>query len=109
MSADEQTCLMQSQSMYKTRCRKYKRIGDGIQTDAIADDGYTWDFYFRNEPVPKKWLDMGLIPMHGRLLHMFENFHDNHHFVNMDNLLNSVLFTVAAENCNAKVKTQGML
>ena len=71
MSADEQTCSMQGQLMYKTWCRKYKRIGDGIQTDAIADDGYTWDFCFRNRPVPKKWLDMGLSPMHGRLLHMF--------------------------------------
>ena len=52
---------------------------------------------------------MGLSPMHGRLLHMFENFRKNHHCVNMDNLFNSVLFKVATANCKTKVKTQGML
>ena len=52
---------------------------------------------------------MGLSPMHGRLLHMFENFRDNHHCMNMDNLFNSILFTVAAANCKTKVKTQGMM
>ena len=57
-SIDEQTCNMQGKSEYKTRCGKFKRIGDGIQTDYMADDGYTYDFYFRNEPVDKKWLDM---------------------------------------------------
>ncbi len=54
MSADEQTCSMQGKSQYKTRCGKYKRIGDGIQTDEIADNGYTFDFYFQNELVAKK-------------------------------------------------------
>jgi hypothetical protein len=59
-SIDEQTCRMQGKSEYKTRCGKYKRIGDGIQADCIADDGYTGDFYFRNEPVDKKWTDKGM-------------------------------------------------
>ena len=45
-SVDEQTCKMQGKSIHKTRCGKYKRLGDGIQCDAIADDGYTYDFYF---------------------------------------------------------------
>lgn len=50
---------MQDKSEFKCRCGKFERLGDGLQTDAIADDGYTYDFYFRNEPVPKKWLDAG--------------------------------------------------
>lgn len=45
-SADEQTCSMHGKSQYKTCCRKCKRIGDGIQTGAIANDGYTINFYF---------------------------------------------------------------
>jgi hypothetical protein len=46
-SVDEQTCKMQGQSdEYKMRCGNYNRLGDGIQTDCIADDGYTFDFYF---------------------------------------------------------------
>ena len=41
---DEQTCKIQGKCEYKTRCEKYKRVGDGIQTDCIADDGFTYDF-----------------------------------------------------------------
>ncbi len=109
VSADEQTCSMQGKSQYKTRCEKHKRIGDGIQTNTIADDGYTFDFYFWNEPVPKKWIGLGLLPMHARLLHMFEKFRDLHHSVNMENLFNSVNFTIAAATCKTKVRTQGVL
>eukprot|EP00957_Ditylum_brightwellii_P176697 13457920-Ditylum_brightwellii.AAC.1 len=81
---------MQAKSEYKVWCGKYKRIGDDIQADCIADDGYTYDFYFRNESVPKKWTDMGLCAIHARLLHMFLNFKGKYHSVNMDNLFNSV-------------------
>ena len=72
-SMDEQTTKMQGKSEYKTRCGKFKRLGDGIQGDCIADDGYTWDFYFRNEPVDKDLLAKGFCPMHCRLLHMFKS------------------------------------
>ena len=65
-SIDEQTCKMQGKSKYKTWCGKYKRIGDGIQTDCIADDGFTYDFYFRNEPVDTKWWTGACVQcMHG--------------------------------------------
>jgi hypothetical protein len=67
---------MQGKSKYKTRCGKFKRLGDGIQTDAIADDGYTWDFYFRNEPSDPALLAQGYCPMHCRLLHMFSNLRE---------------------------------
>eukprot|EP00957_Ditylum_brightwellii_P116312 8871977-Ditylum_brightwellii.AAC.1 len=73
VSADEQTTSMQGKSEYKVCCGKCKRIGDGIQADCIVDDGYTWDFYFRNEPVLIKWTDLGFCPMHARLLHMLSN------------------------------------
>ena len=68
----------------------YKRIGDGIQTDCIADDGLTYGFYFRNEPVDTKWLDRVMCAMHARLLHMFGNLKTQCHWCNMDNLFNSV-------------------
>ncbi len=100
---------MQGQSIYKTRCGKFKQIGNGIQTDAIADNSYTFDFYFRNEPVDRKWIQQGLSPMHARLLHMFENFSDLYHRVNMDNLFNSVQFTIAAAGCKTKLLTQVVL
>jgi hypothetical protein len=61
---DEQTCKMQGKSEYKTHCGKFKRLGDGLQGDCIADDGYMWDFYFRNEPCDPKLLANGYCPMH---------------------------------------------
>jgi len=36
-SLDEQTCMMQGKSEYKTRCGKFERLGDGLQGDCIAD------------------------------------------------------------------------
>ena len=108
-SVDEQTCSMQGQSQYKTRCGKYKRIGDGIQTDCIADDGYTQQFYFRNEPVDQKWTAMGLSPMHARLMHMYSNLDDPGHECNMDNLFNSVNFARAAYSLPQRVKVQGVI
>ena len=108
-STDEQTCKMQGKSEYKTRCGKFKRLGDGLQTDAIADDGYTYDFYFRNEPVPQKWLDAGFCAMHARLLHMFENLPDVGHQCKMDNLFVSVLLARAAYSLPSKVKIHGVI
>ncbi len=107
--ANEQTCSMQWQSIYNTHCGKFKRIGDGIQTDAIADNGYTIDFYFCNEPVTKIWISAGLSPMHAWLLHMFEKFPDLYPQVNMDNSFNSVQFTIAGAYCKTKELTQGVL
>ena len=106
---DEQTAKMQGTTEYKTRCGKYKRIGDGIQADAIADDGYTWTFYFRNEPVKKKWLDKGMSPLHARVLHMLEQLRDKGHRCKMDNLFNSVRLAREAYHLPQKVLTDGVI
>jgi hypothetical protein len=89
-SNDEQSCKMQGKLENKTRCGKFKRLGDSIQTDAIADNGYMWDFYFHNEPSSPKLLAQGFRPMHCRLLHMFLNLRESYHTCTMDNLFNSV-------------------
>ena len=34
-------------------CINYKREGDEFQCDALCSDGYTYSFYFRNQPAPK--------------------------------------------------------
>ena len=84
---DEQITKMQGKREYKTRCGKYKRLGDGLQGDCIADGGYTWDFYFRNEPGNKDLLAEGFCPMHCRLLHMFAKVLESDHGCKMDNIL----------------------
>jgi len=108
-SMDEQTTKMQGKSEYKTRCGKFKRLGDGIQGDCIADDGYTWDFYFRNEPIDKDLLAKGFCPMHCRLLHMFGNLRESGHGCKMDNLFHSVKLALAAHALDQKVKVHGVL
>jgi hypothetical protein len=45
---DEQYCKMQGNLEYKFHCGKFKRLGNGLQGDCIADDRYTWDFYSWN-------------------------------------------------------------
>ena len=110
---------MRGKSMYKTSCGKNKRIGDGIQCDAFADNGYTFDFYFRNEPTNAHWQEMGLSPLHARLMHMFCRLIDDGHEVNMDNLYNSVRLARAAYSLKVgqsqgpprkkRIKTQGLI
>ena len=34
----------------------YKNEGDGFQCDALCDDGYCYQFYFRNDPAPAQFL-----------------------------------------------------
>ena len=103
-SVDEQTAGMQGGSKYNTRCGKYIPIGDGIQVDDIADDGFTYSFYWRNEPPPKKWIDMGFCPLHARCLHMFENMEDIGHRCKMDNLYNSVKYAGEAYDLHQMVE-----
>jgi hypothetical protein len=108
-SVDEQTTKMQGKSEYKTRCGKFKRLGDGIQADCLADDGYTWDFYFRNEPVDKALLAEGFCPMHCRLLHMFAKVLESGHGCKMDNLFHSVKLARAAYSLPKPVLVHGVI
>ena len=52
-SVDEQTMGFKGNHADKLRIT-YKKEGDGFQCDALCQDGYTFTFYFRNQPVPKK-------------------------------------------------------
>ena len=63
LSGDEQTMGFQGSHADKLRIT-YKKEGDGFQYDYIADDGYTFTLFFRNQPVQKKWLDKGYSPLH---------------------------------------------
>ncbi len=87
---EEQSCKMQGKLEYKTCCSKFKRLGDEIQGNCIANNGYTWDFYFQNEPINPGLLAQGYCPMHCQLLHMFQNLRESFYCCTMDNLFNSV-------------------
>jgi hypothetical protein len=42
----------------------YKREGDGFSTDAISKGRYTYLFYYRNMPAPKKFINKTFSPLH---------------------------------------------
>ena len=75
----------------------------------MAEYGYTYDFYFSNEPVDQKWLDMGMCAMHARLLHMFSNMKTQGHWCNMDNPFSSVNLAREAYSIWARVLIHGLI
>jgi hypothetical protein len=85
VSVDEQTIGFQGHHKDKLRIT-YKAEGDGFQCDAMCQDGFTFAFYFRNQPAPKKWLDQKLSPLHSRVMWLFDCLQDEHHRCAMDNL-----------------------
>ena len=90
-SVDEQTMGFKGNHVDKLRIT-YKKEGDGFQCDALCQDGYTFTFYFRNQPAPKKYLDQGLSPLHSRVMAMFDCLCDENHRCYLDNLYNSAKF-----------------
>ena len=46
----------------------YKKEGGGFQCDTLCSDGYTFTFYFRNQPAPKCFIDKGMFPLHARCM-----------------------------------------
>ena len=38
----------------------YKTEGERFQCDALCDEGYTYQIYFRNYPSPEKYIKLGM-------------------------------------------------
>mmetsp|Transcript_25091 Transcript_25091/g.54722 ORF Transcript_25091/g.54722 Transcript_25091/m.54722 type:complete len:1026 (-) Transcript_25091:83-3160(-) len=107
VSCDEETQGFQGNHRDKLRIT-YKKEGDGFQCDAIAENGYTWTFYFRNQPAPKKYTDMGMSPLHARVLFLFDQLKSEYHSCGLDNLYNSAKFCKFAYLSKNKVKVFGV-
>jgi hypothetical protein len=101
IAGDEQTIGFQGNHKDKRRIT-YKAEGDGFQCDAICQKGFTWTFYFRNQPAPKKWIDKGLSPLHARILGMFDQLDSKCHNCWFDNLYLSAKFAKASY-CHQKI------
>ena len=106
ISCDEQTWGFKGKHKDKLRIT-YKKEGDGFQCDAICDDGYTFTFFFRNQPAPKKYLDKGLSPLHSRVMGMFDQLDEKFHNCWFDNLYLSAKFAKAAYIHPKKVRISG--
>eukprot|EP00536_Pseudo-nitzschia_multiseries_P015533 jgi/Psemu1/42957/gm1.42957_g len=99
IAVDEMTMRFKGQHIDKHQIT-YKREGDGFQADALL--------YMRNDPAPKKYLDMGRSPLHSRTMWLFESLKDEHHHVGIDNLYNSVMFCKAAFRHSKRVLCHGV-
>ena len=85
------SCRFKGQHRDKLRIT-FKVEGDGFMADALCNDGYCYQIYFRNDPAPKKYIDMGLSPLLARTMFLFDALRDAHHCCGMDNLYNSAAF-----------------
>ena len=78
ISGNEQTIGFQRKHSDKLHIT-YKAEGNGFQCDALCESGFTWTFYFCNQPAPKKYLQQGYAPLHSRILGMFDQLDEKHH------------------------------
>lgn len=107
-SVDEMTMGFQGKHADAKRIT-YKRAGDGFQCDALCSDGFTYQFYMRNDPAPKKWMqEQGLSPLHARVMSLFDTLKDKYHECAMDNLYNSAKFCKVAANHPKRVLCHGV-
>ena len=61
--------------------------GDGFLIDAVCEDGYTINFYPRNVPLPKNFIDKGYSPTQSRIIFMSDALTDQYYTCGMDNNL----------------------
>ena len=71
ISIDKETigCKGRHPDILQITCKKE---GDGFQCNGLCSDGYTFTFFFRNKPAPKRYLDKGISPSHARFFVQLE-------------------------------------
>ena len=85
--------IMSFQGSHKEKIRiTYKLEGDGFQCDALCQDGFCYQLYFRSYPDPSEYLKQVMSPLHARLMSLFDSTKDKFQVCSMDNLYNSDLF-----------------
>ena len=70
---DKEIIGFKGSHVYKLRIT-YKAEGDSFQYNTICDSGHTFDFFFRNDPAPKKYLDDRLSPLYAHCMAVFDCF-----------------------------------
>jgi hypothetical protein len=94
-SVDEMTIGFQGSHKDKKRIT-YKVEGDGFHCDALCQERYCYQHYFQNDPATKKYVALGLLPLHARVMWLFDSLLDDHHQIGMENLYNSAAFCCAS-------------
>lgn len=106
-SVDEMTMGFKGHHKDKLRIT-YKNEGDGFQSDALCQDGFTYQIWMCNDRAPSRYLKKGLSPLHARVMGLFDSLKEDHHQCAMDNLYNSAAFCKHAYNHKKKVLCHGV-
>ena len=94
-SIDEMTVRFKGNHADK-KSMKYKEKGDGLKTYAICRKGYTYQIFMCNYPLPEKYLDKSMFPLHYIVMAFFDTVEGKHHQRAIDNLYKSAAFFKAA-------------
>ena len=86
----------------------YKADGGGFQADALCQEGFTYQVYIRNDPVPSKYLRQGFSPFHLRVVSVFGYVKDDHYQFAMENLYNSAYFFRVSYNHDERLLCHGV-
>ena len=76
--------------------------------DALFEDGFCFQFYFRNDPENVEYTKTGLLPFHSCVMTLFDSVEDDYHICGMDNLFNYVTFCKRVWNHKKKSKVHGV-
>ncbi len=107
ISGDKQTMEFKGQHAQATIT--YKKESDGFQADCLADDGYTFTFYLRNQPATKKYVGLGFSPLHSRVLALYDCLLEEYHMIRFDNLYMSAKFCLGSFQHPKKVMVEGVM
>ena len=76
--------------------------------DALCEDGFCFQFYFRNDPSNVEYTKTVLSPLHYLVMTLVDSVEDDYRVCGMDNLYNYVTFFKRAWNHKSKFKVHGV-
>ena len=106
IAIDKMTMGFQGRHAEHKKRITYKNEGDGFQADALAQDGYCYQFSMRNNLPPRKY--SAYSPLHARVMALFDTLEEKYHHAGFDNLYNSASFCRASYNHNKNVLCHGV-
>ena len=72
--------------------------------DALCEDGFFFQFYFRNDLENVEYTKTGLSPLYYRIMKLFDSVEDDYHVCGMEKLYSSVTFFKRKWNHKRKLK-----
>jgi uncharacterized membrane protein YgcG len=98
LAGDEMSIEIQGRLSIKITFRRKKRK-EGVQVEALCENGYVWTFHFRSDPLkPDQVSDPNLCTTTNRALLLLSRLKHAHHKIFYDNYYMSLRFARAALN-----------